>query len=56
MCREFKLTPKELGRKRREDTDGITFLEQFMVHKWTKEREARKEQERKMKAKQHRRR
>ena len=55
MCKEFKLTPKELGVKRRNDTDGVTFLEQSMVHRWTKEREARNEAERKAKAKQHRR-
>ena len=52
MCKEFKLTPKELGVKRRNDTDGVTFLERSMVHRWTKEREARNE----AKAKSHRRR
>lgn len=55
MCKEFKLTPKELGKKRRDDRDGITFLEQHMVYRWTKERQARQEAERKARAKSHRR-
>ena len=56
LCKEWKLTPKELGEKRRNDPEGVAFLELSMIHRWKKEEEARKEAERKARAKKPRRR
>jgi len=42
MCDFLKVTPRELGEKRRKDPIGVSFLERFMIYKWQKENEARK--------------
>ena len=32
MCKELGVTPRGLGKLRREDPQGIEFMEQHMIH------------------------
>jgi len=56
LCKEWGLTPKELGEKRKHDPEGVSFLERTMIYRWEQQHKAHKEAERKSKAKSHRRR
>jgi len=50
LCKLLRVTPKELGEKRRRDPDGLRFLELSMMDRWNKEYEAHKKAESKSKS------
>jgi hypothetical protein len=55
MCKFLRITPKELGKRRKNDPAGMYFLESSMIHRWNKEAEHIKKQNDEMKRKQRRR-
>jgi hypothetical protein len=54
MCEFLSCTPKELGKRRIKDPEGIAFLEQHIIWKAEEEHKAYKEMERRSKSKRRR--
>jgi len=50
MCEFLKVTPKQLGKLRKEDPSGVSFLEQHIIWEANEKHKAYKEAERKAKA------
>ena len=55
VCETLHVTPKQLGKLRREDPDGIAFIEQHIIWEAEERNKVYKEQQRKMKSKSHKR-
>ena len=49
MCKLLRVTPRELGEKRRKDPVGMAFLERHLIYRLEKEAEMRKKLEKKRK-------
>ena len=55
VCKLLGITPKELGRKRKDDPGGVYFLESSMIHKWNKEAESYRKQKAELEHRKHKR-
>jgi len=49
ICKLLRVTPKELGDKRRKDPQGVEFLQRAIIDRWDREMKAHEEAERKAK-------